>query len=337
MRRMWSIYHDEVPEFLKEFMQLDIMKRIEKVGMNCGCEYTQFELFQNLRPYTRFDHSVGCALIVWHFTHDMKQCLAALFHDVATPAFSHVIDFLHHDHLNQESTEEKTVELLKGSDELMYLLDKYDIRIDEISDYHMYPIADNDTPLLSSDRLEYTLSNLYNYDFCTLDEVRSFYDDLCVGINEIGEPELCFRTEKTAEAFALCALKTAKIYVADADRLIMQVLSDVIEWAIDKNMLSENDLYMDEEWVIHKMMNHEETSMMWKSFCQLKSVRRSSHKENTGLVRVVNAKKRWINPMVKNGGRISDVSKKFCLLKDEFLMQKFDEFLVSDDEIPYLS
>ena len=28
-----------------------------------------------------------------------------------------------------------------------------------MADYHIYPIADNDTPMLSADRLEYTLSN----------------------------------------------------------------------------------------------------------------------------------------------------------------------------------
>ena len=33
------------------------------------------------------------------------------------------------------------------------------IKIEEVEDYHLYPIADNDTPKLSSDRLEYSLSN----------------------------------------------------------------------------------------------------------------------------------------------------------------------------------
>ena len=40
----------------------------------------------------------------------------------------------------------------------MSLLKRDNIRIDEVSDYHIYPIADNDTPRLSADRFEYTLS-----------------------------------------------------------------------------------------------------------------------------------------------------------------------------------
>ena len=336
MRRMWNVYCDEMPEFLNEFMQLDIMKRIQKVGMNCGCEYTQFPLFQNLRDYNRYDHSVGCALIVWQFTRDMRQSLAALFHDVATPAFSHVIDFLHRDHMNQESTEEKTLEILKGSDELMALLEKYDLSVEEISDYHLYPIADNDTPQLSSDRLEYSLSNLFNYGFCTLDEVKAIYDDLCVASNEKGEPEICFKSRDVAEKFALCALEMSKIYVADADRLIMQLLADLIEKAILWSVLSEDDLYVDEVHVISKLMRDEKTAMMWTSFCQMKMVKRACQQPESGLYRLIDAKKRWINPRVCDTGRVYDFSEKFRCAADEFLMQKFDEFLVTDDEIPYL-
>ena len=336
MQALWKIYHDEMPEFLNEFLQLDIMKRIQNVGMNCGCEYTQFPLFINLKEYSRYTHSVGCALIVWHFTEDMKQTLAALFHDVATPAFSHVIDFLHRDHMNQESTEEKTLEILKGSDELMNLLKKYEISVEEIADYHLYPIADNDTPMLSSDRLEYTLSNLYNYGFCSLDEISEFYQDLCVSVNEMGDPEICFKSADVAERFALCTLETSKIYVADADRLIMQLLADLIEMAVKWNVLSEDDLYVDENHVISKLLSNEKTSAMWKSFCQLKSVRRAENKPESGLFRVINAKKRWINPRVVSGARVNEFSIEFCNKVNDFLMQKFDEYLVTNDEIPYL-
>ncbi len=333
MQRMWKIYHDDIPEFLKEFMELDIMQRIKNVGMNCGCEYTQFELFQNLKPYSRYDHSVGCALIIWHFTKDKAQTLAGLFHDVSSPAFSHVIDFLHQDHLNQESTEELTEQILNSSEELKLLLKKHDVSIEQIKDYHMYPIADNDTPQLSSDRLEYTLSNLYNYGFCTLDEIKLFYDDLMVSINEDHESEICFRSLQCAERFAICALRMAQIYVADADRLIMQLLSDLIQWAIACGVLEERDLYIDEPHVILRLLSDERTAVMWKQFTELNAVERAANKPETGLFRQVNAKKRWINPMVHNGKRVSETSAVFKRKANEFLNQDFTEFIGTNDKI----
>ena len=39
----------------------------------------------------------------------------------------------------------------------MQLLSRDNIKVEEVCDYHKYPIADNDTPMLSSDRLEYII------------------------------------------------------------------------------------------------------------------------------------------------------------------------------------
>ena len=83
---------------------------------------------------------------------------------IATPAFKHCVDFLNGDYMTQESTEDLTTELIKQSKEIMALLKRDNIDITEVDNYHLYPIADNDTPKLSADRLEYSLSNaLFTY------------------------------------------------------------------------------------------------------------------------------------------------------------------------------
>ena len=65
-----SIYQTEVPDFLRALCAAPPMARLEKVGMNCGCEYTAFPRFKGIERYTRFEHSLGAALIVQRFTHD---------------------------------------------------------------------------------------------------------------------------------------------------------------------------------------------------------------------------------------------------------------------------
>ena len=150
--RLWDIYHYEIPKFLHDATQVSDVKRLENVGMNCGCEYTKFPVFADIGPYSRYDHSVGVALIVWHFTGDMTQSMAGLLHDIATPVFAHVVDFLRGDHLHQESTERETENLIYGSAELCNVLRGYKIPLEAVVDYHLYPIADNDSPKLSADR-----------------------------------------------------------------------------------------------------------------------------------------------------------------------------------------
>ncbi|MCI8759753.1 MAG: HD domain-containing protein [Clostridia bacterium] len=133
-----------VPEFLEEYIQTQQMQQQSQVSMTCGTFYSK--MFPNKFWYSSLDHSIGVALIIWNFTKDKKQTLAGLFHDIATPVFKHVVDYMNGDYETQESTEELTSQIILESKEIMNLLNRDGIKIEEVEDYHKYPIADNDTP-----------------------------------------------------------------------------------------------------------------------------------------------------------------------------------------------
>ena len=172
-----KILSKEIPEFLYEYANVKEMQRLKGISMVSACEYTK------LIPYkffhTRYEHSLGVALIVWNFTKSKKQTIAGLYHDIATPSFSHVVDFLHGDYEKQETTEELTERFIMESGEINELLKRDGIRISEIKDYHLYPIADNDSPQLSADRLEYTLSDgLVTQNAFSIESIKRIYQHL---------------------------------------------------------------------------------------------------------------------------------------------------------------
>ncbi len=82
---------EDFPEFLRPYLELPLLTRLKGIGLLCGTDWTR--LYRNRFYYSRFDHSVGVALIIWHFTHDKAQTLAGHLHDVSTPVFSLVSDF----------------------------------------------------------------------------------------------------------------------------------------------------------------------------------------------------------------------------------------------------
>ena len=92
IKEYFKILSSEFPEWLEEYIATSEMQRIGKISMSCGTDYSKF--FNVRYWYSNLDHSVGVALIIWNFTHDKKQTLAGLFHDIATPVFKHCIDFL---------------------------------------------------------------------------------------------------------------------------------------------------------------------------------------------------------------------------------------------------
>ena len=106
VREYFKILSPEFPTWLLEYINTPEMQRINGTSMSCGTDYSK--VFNVRYWYSNLDHSVGVALIVWHFTHDKKQTLAGLFHDIATPTFKHCIDFMNGDSEHQESTEERT-------------------------------------------------------------------------------------------------------------------------------------------------------------------------------------------------------------------------------------
>jgi len=319
------IYHDQIPEFMQKAIDTKAMQRLKKVGMNCGCEYTNFEPFVSIGPYSRFDHSVGVGLIVYHFTKDPKQALAGLFHDISTPCFAHVIDFLNGDHVNQESTEEETKRMIEMDQDIQQLLKELGLTSEEVCDYHLYPIADNDTPQLSADRLEYTLGNIINYGFGSEEEVAQIYQDLMVTTNEQGIEELAFKTKEIAEKFTRLMVRCASIYECDADRCMMEYLALLLKEAIEEKVINRKDLYTTEDVVIRKLCANETFEKKWQQFRSYHQILTSDDMKD-GYMKIL-AKKRYINSLVEGKGRVASINKNIEKLINDFVLKGFDYYI----------
>ena len=318
---LFDFYHNNVPQFLAELAATPPMQRLKSVGMNCGCEYTAFPRFASIGPYSRFTHSLGAGLITWHFTNDRAAAAAALLHDIATPVFAHTVDFLNGDYLLQESTESTTASVILSSPELTEALDRLSLSLSEVENYHIYPVADNDSPKLSADRLEYTLGNVVNFGFAGRSEVRCLYEDLSVCKNEFGEPELAFSDPKAAEAFAFLALQCSQVYVSPEDRYSMQILSELLSGALEASVICREDLSRTEPEVITKLTADSECAQAWRKFTELS--RMVPHEDYPERSRTVDAKKRRIDPLVQGQGRVSDLSADFCAALLKFIAEDF--------------
>ena len=321
--RLWDIYSPTIPPFTKKAMEAPEMRRLRNVGMNCGCEYTSFPLFQAIHePYSRFDHSVGVALLVWRFTGDARQTLAGLFHDIATPCFAHVVDFMLGDSMKQEATEGGTRRIIDGSAHIQALLKELGLTTDDVADYHMYPIADNDSPRLSADRLEYTLGNLVNYGLITPEKVGQMLDGLAVLRAEDGQEELGFTSREKALAFAVGALDTGRIYVSEPDRFSMQVLAEMLNRARNAGVITMDDLWQDEPFLIGKLCEDDRFREEWARY---RRYSRIIHGKD-GIV--VRAKKRYIDPLVSGIGRVSQIDVDFKNEIEGFLVESQDSPMI---------
>ena len=103
-KKYFKILSRDFPDFLNDYIYTPEMQKLEGINQICGAYWRKPNIYNNM--YSVLMHSVGVALIIWNFTHNKKQTLAGLFHDISSPAFKHCIDFLNGDAERQESTEE---------------------------------------------------------------------------------------------------------------------------------------------------------------------------------------------------------------------------------------
>ena len=307
VKEYFKVLEKDYPEWLNEYINTEALLKQQYISVTCGTIYS--DLFESDFFYSSLDHAIAVALIIWHFTHDKKQTLSGLFHDIATPVFKHSVDFLNGDYMTQESTEDLTTTIISNSKEIMSLLKRDNIKIEEVDDYHIYPIADNDTPKLSSDRLEYSLSNaLFTYNLSTIEEIKELYEDLEIQTNENGIEEISFKTKKLARKFVKITSKLSVIYRDDRTRYSMQLLADIVKKLNEDNLLTLEDLYnLKESEVIEMIENHEykEIFNIWK---KAKKVKTSDEEPKDVYYVHHGAKVRYIDPLV-NGERISNICK----------------------------
>ena len=309
----FKILEPDFPEWLNEYIDTKELLSQQYISVTCGTIYS--DLFESDFFFSSLDHSVAVALIVWHFTHDKKQTLSGLFHDIATPVFKHCVDFLNGDYMAQESTEDLTTEMIKNSKEITTLLKRDKINIEEVDNYHLYPIADNDTPKLSADRLEYSLSNaLFTYKLLDFESIKEIYDDIEIQSNEENEIELGFRTKKMARNFVKVTSRLSVIYREDRTRYSMQLLADILKRLSNENKISKKDLYELKESDVISIIENSKYNNIFNIWKNAKKVKISKEEPKDVYYVHHGAKVRYIDPLF-NGKRIS----KCCKIANKFI------------------
>ena len=336
LREYFSILSEDFPEFLVEYINTPAMQKQNKISISCGTYYSK--MFDIEFWYSSLEHSIAVALIIWHFTKDKKQTLAGLFHDISTPVFKHCIDFMNGDHEKQESTEDLTKTLILKSDEIMALLKRDKIDIDEIADYHIYPVADNDTPMLSADRLEYTFSNGLGAvkKVWDLDDIREIYSNIQIFEKEDGILEMGFTDKAIADNFVEKMSELSLYYMNDKRRFSMQFLADIMKMMSEQKIITVNDLYNIPEKDVVKLIEKCDLyniSNCFKAWRNADDVKTSSVKPSNVYNVNVKAKKRYINPLVQIDNklyRINEISQQANDYINKCMEYDFDKYLYMD-------
>lgn len=296
MQEYLNVFIDkEYPTFIDKYTKTQTLERLKYVTQFCGCDYTK--LYSPLFVYTRFHHSIVVAHMTWHFTHNKEETIAALLHDVGTPCFAHSIDYVFGDYINQESSEKDIIEVIKKDKELMNYLKEDEISLEQLNDLSTFPILENKSPKLCTDRLDGVLHSCYIWLHThELKKIKEVYDDLVVLENEQGKKEIGFQHKKQAVQFAYMVKEYAIALQKNEDKYTMKFVSEIVKKAFLKKLISMEDLYTKKESEMISIF--EQNFITWKIFKETNTLMRTES-EPICFYASLETKKRNVIPLVK--------------------------------------
>ncbi len=299
---------EDYPTFIEKYLETKTLKRLKDVTYFCGCDYTK--LYHPKFLYTRYHHSIVVSRMTYHFTHDKKETIAALLHDVGTPSFSHCVDYVYGDYINQESSEQNIIKVIEKDEELKQMIKKDGFTLNDFSDFSMFPILENKTPKLCTDRLDGVFSTCYiGLGTHTLEQIKEVYQNLVILKNEEGRKEIGFRDTRIAEKFVEMVEVYAKELQKNKDKYVMKYISEIFLQARLKGLLTFEDLYHKKETELCEIFENSFSS--WKYFKESTFLIRTDEEPKDNFYISFETKKRNTIPLVhvKNENRrINEVS-----------------------------
>lgn len=290
----------DIPDFLIKYLKTKTLNRMKFTTQFCGADYSK--LYSPTFLYTRFHHCLISALMTYHFTHDKKETIKALLHDVGTPCFAHVIDYVFGDYIKQESAERKLSEIILLDDELVEYLKEDGIEISELDDLSNCHILENHHPNLCVDRLDGVLHTCYIWLHThPLSIIKRVYDNIVVLKNENGYPEIGFKDIPHAEEFVSLVNVYAKELQGNTDKYVMSYISEIVKLSFERHLITLDDLYQKKEEEIIEIFAREFDT--WSIFANATDLTKTDIEPENYYVSL-NVKKRNTIPLVQDGNKI---------------------------------
>lgn len=202
---------------------------------------------------SRFAHSIGVYILLRKYNAPFDEQIAGLIHDVSHSAFSHSIDYVLDGGSEKEHNHQDKVfkDFIKNS-EIPAILRKYNLEVDYILNEHNFPLLEKSLPDLCADRIDYSLRTAVIFNEISQKDVAYFLNNLIIEGNR-----WVFKNLESAKRYAELFLMLNRVYYAGLTSAVMfKTIGECLRYAIEKEYLTEEDLYKTDKEVLKKIKRH---------------------------------------------------------------------------------
>lgn len=263
--------------------------------------------------HSRFAHSLGVYLLLRKYGAPLKEQIAGLIHDVSHSAFSHCIDYVlesgsEKEHSHQDSLFDSFVR----KTEIPEIIDRYGFDLEYILDDENFPLKEKNLPDLCADRIDYSLRTAAIFGELKKEDKDYFLENLTTKSNN-----WVFKNFESARKYAELFLKLNKEYYAGLPSALMfRAVGDCLKHALQKNYISEDDLYTTDKVVLEELQkfldNDERLTLLWERMNNKVKVINNPNNFDAQVF----CKSRVVDPLFNNKGILKRVSEAEPIWKD---------------------
>ena len=292
--------YNQIPDFLDKYLEAKSLLRLKKVGYFCGMDYASRSIYDFSTYISRFDHSLTVALLVYKLTHDKLFTLQGLFHDLGTPVFSHVIDYMNEDYEEQESTEKEISDVIKSDEYLLKCFIEDNVDVEDIINFKKCSIVDNKRPKLCADRLDgIILTGIGWTKNINKEDIFEIINNTSVYQNEDNELEIGFINSNAGSKVLKINDSIDMICHSNEDNYMMNLLANIVKLLIKKDYITYKELYYLNEEEIIDILNNVDDLEIKELFNKFKNIKL----EDVPKIKMDKIKSRKLFPLV-NGKRV---------------------------------
>jgi len=293
---------------LLELLKCSSILRLKNISQ-FGVPDKYYHLMKN---YSRYEHSVGVMILLKKMGATLEEQIAGLLHDISVLAFSHVTDWVfangrdgvedYHDLIHKR--------LLKKT-EIPKILKKFNFALERILNEKNFSLLEKKIPDLCADRVDYALREfkLWLNPALARDCVKSL-----INYND----EIIFNNQKDAFDFATNFLELQTQHWGGCQTMMRyHLFSEALKIALDAKILSEEDFYNDESFVLDKIEKSQNRRI--KEILSILEKENLEYSGNNSGKRIIK-KFRYVDPKVILNGqliRLSKIAPKFQVAIDK--------------------
>ncbi len=251
-------YHDRIygAYQINEPVLLDLLQSRAILRLQGVLQHGITGLLGITRATTRYEHSLGVMCLVRRLGASLDEQIAALLHDISHTAFSHVIDYVFGDGLEQ-SYHEIHKETYLASTDLPGLLSKHNYDWRKFLQEEDFSLLEQPAPALCADRLDYFLRDAYDLGLAKLAEIQATISHLVVFEGRIVVDDL-----QVAQWLASTFLRADQASWANFREVgLYELTARAIRYGLAQGVIDDQDIWETDQLCWQKLLHSQDPGL----------------------------------------------------------------------------